>query len=412
MSLLRIRCSLADTTKRCDWALLEVGREAQSGIDHLADLGQLARSAEMLQWVIPATEVLLVRSKLPPGSPQRGGTVLAYAVEELIIGDPEQQHVTALGADDGDWSVLAIMDKQGYQARMREIEALGVNNVELHHEALLLPWQADQWSMAWDGHEGFLRHGEHLASAIDSGDPASPPLALRLLLAEAGSGGGAPAALAVYALADRPAAMPDAEAWSVALGIRVRLAGSWDWRSAQSGQGVPLETRRRRWRPPTLDWRRLRPALWMLLAALSVHALALVIDWSVLAGEKRQLRQQMEARFRAVFPDAVAVVDPALQMRRKLAEARHAAGAVDDGDFLPMVGKVAEAMQEIPPGSLRSLSYETGRLTIDLPGLDAIALQRLRARLSQTGLSLEPGDTLAPATPQGGGMTRLTVRAP
>lgn len=56
----------------------------------------------------------------------------------------------------------------------------------------------------------------------------------------------------------------------------------------------------------------------------------------MLEGQKQKLNAAMESRFRAVFPDAVAVVDPSLQMRRKLAELRHGAGLPDDGDFLPI----------------------------------------------------------------------------
>ena len=66
-------------------------------------------------------------------------------------------------------------------------------------------------------------------------------------------------------------------------------------------------------------------------------------DWSALDRDEVDLRRQMETRFRAAFPDAVAVVDPALQMRRKLAEARHVAGKPDNGDFLPMIENIAIA---------------------------------------------------------------------
>ena len=81
----------------------------------------------------------------------------------------------------------------------------------------------------------------------------------------------------------------------------------------------------------------LRPAAWIAGAALAIHAVALVADWTLLGAEQRSLRAQMEARFRSAFPDAVAVADPALQMRRQLAAARHRAGVPDGGDFAPMI---------------------------------------------------------------------------
>jgi general secretion pathway protein L len=132
---------------------------------------------------------------------------------------------------------------------------------------------------------------------------------------------------------------------------------------------------------------------------LLIHALAAVADWALLASEQQTLRLQMEARFRAAFPDAVAVVDPALQMRRKLAEARHATGQLDSGDFLPLSEQVAVALKDLPAGSLRVASYESGRLTLQFPALDAAVLRRVIARLGQAGLNVEtsaaaarPGD--------------------
>jgi general secretion pathway protein L len=97
----------------------------------------------------------------------------------------------------------------------------------------------------------------------------------------------------------------------------------------------------------------------------------------------------MEARFRRAFPDAVAVADPALQMRRQLAAQRHRAGLADAGDFAPMIEKVAGALKDLPAGALRTVSYESGRLSLELAPTEAAALARIAARLSRMGLSAE-----------------------
>ena len=115
----------------------------------------------------------------------------------------------------------------------------------------------------------------------------------------------------------------------------------------------------------------------------------------------------MEARFRAAFPDAVAVADPALQMRRQLAAARHRAGVPDGGDFAPMIGKVAIGLKELPAGGLRTVSYESGRMTLELAAIDEPALRRTVARLMQTGLIV---DVAGVSTKNLSGK-RITVRA-
>jgi general secretion pathway protein L len=120
----------------------------------------------------------------------------------------------------------------------------------------------------------------------------------------------------------------------------------------------------------------------------------------------------MESRFRSAFPEALAVADPALQMRRKLAEARHAAGQTDSGDFLPMITNVAAALKQEPPGALRIASYENGRMTLELAGVEDAGIRRIMARLLQSGLLVDQGASTAPGSARSSrGTVVITVRA-
>ncbi len=410
MSLLRIRGSLADAPVRCQWALVNDGREPVAGEGPLAEL---PRRAERVQLVIPAAQVVITRARLPHAARRHAGSVLAFAVEDETVGEPDANQVSWLGAV-GDHDVLAVVDKPGL-ARWRDaLDAAGVRGYEVHCETLMLPWTTGEWGLAWNGREGFVRNGEFEGAATDCGDRAAPPLSLRLMLEQAEARSARPASIALYTAV--PDAAPDIEAWTRELGIAVRLAGTWDWRTAPPGAGVSLAQERQRWRVFTGAAARLRPAAWILGAALVIQAIALVVDWTSLANEQRALRQQMESRFRATFPDAVAVVDPALQMRRKLAEARHAAGRSDGGDFLPMVEQVAAAAKELPAGAVRTVSYEGGRLTLELSAVDEASVSRIVARLAQAGLSVDKGAGTAPALSSpsarpGSGTVVITVRA-
>jgi general secretion pathway protein L len=380
VSLLRIFASLRDTPGRCRWALLGEGREPLPGEGPVASL---PRRAERVQLVLPAADVLITRARLPETAKRRSGAVLAFAVEEQTLGDPDTHQVSWLGTSGGA-DVLAVLDRAGLQRWSEALEAVGIRGYEIHCETLLLPWTAGEWSLAWDGREGFVRTAELEGAPTDCAEPGAPPLSLRMMLDEAKSRGEAPASIAVYATAEE--AMPDVEPWQRALGVALRAAGPWDWRGAPQQAGISLAQQRPRWRiaPGTLA--RLRPAAWIAGAALAIHAGALVADWTRLAIEQRSLRQRMEVRFRAAFPEAVAVVDPALQMRRKLAEARHAAGQSDTGDFLPMVASVAGALHGAQARGLQVVSYENGRLTLELAVLDEPKLRRVTARLLEAGL--------------------------
>jgi general secretion pathway protein L len=400
MNILRVYCPLRDTPRHCRWVLIDGSRNPIRGEGRLADL---PRRAERVQLVIPAAEVLITRASLPPAARRRAGSVLAFAVEEETAGDPDAVHVSWLGSA-GDADVLAVVDRDGLGRWRDALNAVGIHAYEVHCETLLMPWAAGEWSLGWDGREGFVRTGALEGAATDSGDRDTPPLGLRLMLDAASAHNSRPTSLALHMTTAN--GVPDVAVWQRDLGVPCRVAEPWDWQTASPDAGVALVRERRSWRALAGAAARLKPAAWIATAALAVHAGALVADWTRLAGRERVLRQQMEEQFRAAVPDAVAVADPALQMRRKLAEARHAAGVADSGDFLPLIEQVAAAMKGLPAGSLRAVSYESGRITLELVLTDEPAVRRLTARLREAGLNV---DTAAAAARPGSVV--ITVRA-
>jgi general secretion pathway protein L len=439
MSLLRIYAPLSLIPPACAWSLLEDGREPVTGHGPLATLPR----AERVQLVVPATDGLLIRARLPRealANRAPGGALLAFAVEERLAGDPEANHVAPLNiaaigesvatpgqpvgapgragpAPAGDENAvpvaLGVLDKAGLARWRAALESAGIVAYEVHSETLLLPLTAGGWSLAWNGTEGFFRSGSLSGGPTDDGDRLAPPLALELALAEAGDA--RPQSIALYTMADTasgnasqhaaPEATPDFDAWGAALGVPVRSAGTWDWRRAPASAGTALTRERRRWQGSRALWPALRAAAIIAGAALALHAVLLAVDWARLAHEQQALRGRMEARFRAEFPQAVAVADPALQMRRQLAEARHQAGETDAGDFLPLIDKVAAATRGLPRGALHTVDFDTGRMSLEFPGLDEAALTRVAQALRDANLRVE----LPPRAAGQAGM--ITVRA-
>jgi general secretion pathway protein L len=331
--------------------------------------------------------------------------VLAFAVEEKTAGEPEANQVSWLGSV-GDEDVLAVVDKCGLEHWQQALGAIGIRVDEVHSETLLLPVRPGEWSLAWNGSDGFIRTGEFEGAATDCGNRESPPLFLRLMLEEVKARSAGPTSIALYMT--NPDAAPDIATWQRELGIGLRIAGAWDWRRASSGAGISLVQQRQSWRIFSGAAMRLQPAAWILGAALTMHAVALVIGLTLLSGEQRALHQQMELQFRAAFPDAVAVVDPVLQMRRKLVEARHTAGLSDSGDFLPMIEKVEAAAKELPAATVRAVSYEGGRITLELATSEEVAVHRIMAHLRQSGLNV---DTSLTSTRAANARVVLIVRA-
>lgn len=399
MNLLRIYGSLLDP-QHCAWALISDGREPVTGTGRLTDLPQ---RAERVQLILPASQVLITRARIPHSARRRAGSVLAFAVEEQTVGEPDANQVSWLGSVD-DEDALAVVDKSGLARWPLALNTVGIRIDEVHCETLLLPIQTGEWSMAWNGSEGFVRTSMFEGAATDSGDYTTPPLFLRLMLEEAKARNAAPTAIALYTT--MPDAAPDIAAWQHELGTKLHTAGTWDWRTAPPHAGISLVQQQERWRGFTGMAARLRPAAWIIGAALTLHAVALISDWSILASDQHTLRKQMEMQFRASFPDAVAVVDPVLQMRRKLAEARHSAGVADSGDFLPMIVQVAAATKALPAGTVSAVSYESGQMTLKLASNENTMVQTIMAYLRQSGLSVDAAPTNDTST-----STLLIVRA-
>ena len=410
MSLLRIFCLFPGEPMRCRWVLVRENGEHVTGEGSITDLPQHAGNVHL---IIPAAQVLLTRVHMPGGSRlRRDGSLLAFAVEEETLGEPDTNHVIWMGSAGGE-DAVAVVDKKALQRWLDALAAAAVRVDEIYCETLLMPWTAGEWSFAWDGREGFVRTGEFEGVATDCGDKTSPPLALCLMLKEAEAREARPASISLYTTmtvnepAGEAVSMPDVEVWQRELGIPIHLGGVWDWRTAPPDSSASLLRGRKRWQNFSGLLTRLRPAAWVVGAVLAIHAAALTADWILLAGEQRALRHQMESRFRGMFPAAVAVVDPALQMRRKLVEARHAAGLLDDSDFLPMIETVAPGLKELAPGSLRAISYDSGKLVLEL-AIDEAAAQRIVARLLESGLSV---DTLPAVANGGSGVAVIHVRA-
>lgn len=401
MTLLRIYGSLLGQPQHCRWTLSNNGREMVSGEGPLADI---PRRAQRVQLVVPSAQILITRTRLPPGVRHRAESVLAFSVEERIAGEPDANQVSWLGAVAGE-DVLAVMDRGGLERWYQALGTLGIYVDEVQAEGLLLPIQAGEWSIFWSGDEGFVRTGQFEVAATDCGEREVPPMVLRLMLEQAKACGTSPTSIALYGVT--PGVSPDIGAWQKELGVPLHNSGNWDWSMAPTDGGISLVRRHQHWRVLEGLALRLRPAAWILGAALTLHAAALIIDWTVLTGTQRALRQQMEAQFRGVFPEALAVVDPVLQMRRKLVEARHGAGQTDESDFLPMMEQVAAAAKDLPDGAVRRISYESGRVLVELSAIDEAQVRRVVASLLEAGLSVE---TAPPPLRPSGGLVLLTVR--
>lgn len=389
MSLLRIHLpsSWPDIEPDAPLPWCTLGARGESLATGRATLANLPR-AEACELVLPAETVLLTRVSLPRGGKQKMRQLLAYAIEDRLVAEPDAVHVaTGPTLADGQ-TTLAVVDKAWLARVLARLNKVGLRPRSAWPETLLPMLPANGWVMVWDGRGGFLRSGEHAGMSLDGGSSTQPPAALVLSVTEARTTATLPHHLLLRLREATPP--PDVEAWSDVLGVPVEIGIGWTPLQRPDvvrggidllqGTFVPAGVARDWW--PGL---RLPLILAGLIALLQIGATT--TEWWRLSREKHQLQTAMEQRFRETFPDARVVVDAPLQMQRKLAELRGAAGQMSASDFLPLLSRTAAELDADSRGHLRAIHYEASQLSLDVPVVDQAAADQLMKRLTAAGLA-------------------------
>ena len=370
-----------DAASPCAWALLDDdGNVRESGTGNLAAMPQ----SDDATVVVSAERVLATTAVLPKIKRSKLETALPFALEDTLIDDATEAHVTSGAKLPDGRTVLYTLNKGWLSRFMAASTAAKVRVRRIVPEFCLLPTRASEWSMAWDGAQGFLATAHSLGGALDSGDDAHAPVALQLRLQQ-----DAPAALRLFALGSEV----QAPNWGIKVPV-IFEKQSFDWRKAAIPDDAPNLLWGKFAPPPRiseyLPW--LRPALMAALLLVSVEVVISNLEWALLASEKHQLVSGMTETFRETFGADATIVDAPLQMRRNIARLRHAAGVSDDADFSPLLEKFSGASGSIPGNTLRTLRYDDGKLDIEMTLASASSLDTLQQRLTESGLMTQVVD--------------------
>ncbi len=343
----------------------------------------LRSQGERVVVLLPAQSLLPLYASLPPLQGQKLRRALPYAVEEQLAEEVEGYHF-AIGKrqDDGRVALLAVNREQmaTWQRRMAEVELRPHRALD---EAQCLPWQAGEWSLLLESGGALLRLSAHEAYSLPL-DGLQPLLETALQQAQE-----LPDALRVYDARGEEAESP---VWQGGVGeltlhyevisdpLALMVAGH-DQAAINLLQGEfsRKEQLGKLWRP----WRAsaaLLTAWLMLLGATSLW------EYRHLAAEEQRLYAAVEQVYRDTFPEAKNVVNPKVQMERKLAELRGAGGG---GAFVSLLAASGPLLKLTKGGELQNLRYRQGELELELQLADLPALDALKESLQQQGLDVE-----------------------
>lgn len=343
------------------WVLLDRGgRIVDEGEGPVASLPQAAT----VTGIVPAGRVTAVRAVLPAVKGARLDALLPFLVEDAVAEDPAGLHVVPIRPRFGAMTTLHVVSRAWLQGWTTTLAEAGRTPTHAVAAFLLLPLALPDWSVGADAGGTLLRSGPADGAGLDAPEGAEPPIGLRLALDAARRDGGMPRGIV---LCPGGAIGDDAtKRWSDVLGVPVRTGEPADWRVAPIDASANLLAAASAAANREALWRRLRPGIAAGVAALAVHAIASGIDWYHDARQRDETRAEMRETFRSAFPESRNIVDPALQMARKLEEARRASGDIADADLLGLLAAVDRSARKIPPAAVHAVRFREGVLELEV----------------------------------------------
>ncbi len=365
----------------------------REGVAPLSELSELVSRARRVVVLLAASDVTLLRVKVPPLSAARLRAALPNLVEDQLMSDPAECVVVAGGAV-GDTRTVAVVQRNWLELINRSLVALGARSIAAIPSQLCLPASEDGASAAIVEYgnevEVVVRLGEQegIGLPVFADQPELAPLeAMQALCAVVPQ---APIALAVpparvRQYEDALTAIPEAAP-------RVALAAdSWQrWIAGARQASIDLMIGLGASAGPKLDW---RPWRWPLVLAgliLLIHTLGMNIDWLRKKREADGLRNAMVQIYRSAFPNETAILDPVAQLRQKIAVTQRESGQIAPDDFLALAAGFTEAWTGIgqKPDGIGGIEYRDRALTVKLKQGGEAPLEQLRTALAARNLSV------------------------
>ncbi|MGB0865483.1 MAG: type II secretion system protein GspL [Granulosicoccaceae bacterium] len=347
---------------------------------HAQNLGEgsLAEAAAAAQGLrsdiaLGSGAITLTRVGVPGGNGKRARAAIPFALEEQLADDVEDLHF-ALGpiGSDGEYPV-AVIARQTLQDLMAKLTELGIYPRQVVPDVLMLPpGDSDEWEVLQTADNMLIRQGNYTGMWCPT---SSAELMLSRLLREVGVDG--PTQLAFYlapgqvppevnTLVEQIPVQNSADA--LARGVNSPNINLLQGEFNQSAEMGKL------WKP------------WRVPAALAACLLLLDVGSSVLqsnrlAAQEADQRAQMESLLKQTFPSVKRVRDPISRMRSELRKLK-SGGA--EGELMPLIAALSDAIQATPNTTMNSVNFRNGRCDVDMKTDSLQTLDKIKQSLDNT----------------------------
>lgn len=365
------------------WVLLDAaGRKSAEGESEPRHWPAAAECAV----VLGGAQALWHELSLPRAPRREEPRLLRYALEECLVSDSDNQHLTVThrhSDTDGIRTGVIVVARERLRSVLAQLAALGRAPVALWSELELAPAQAGAWHLSATPGGLVLRLDERKGLALDGTAVTALPLLVHAMT-RARAENRAPSALVFHATPGLEE--PDTAVLERELGTSLRSEPASPWWSGASATNLlhgEFAARHRR-----AAWvAGLTVPAWIAGASVAV---LLAAEFGQVLWQRSQL-DAIEARMQRVFETAMPntpAIAPAAQLHRQLGEQRAAHGRLRDDDMLALLDAYGEARGASVAESIQALEYSEGQLRLTTGTLAPAEIDALRLRLAARGLSV------------------------
>lgn len=349
--------------------------------------------------VLSGTQCAWLETRLPNAGRAEQARLLRYALEDQLIRDVDEQHLTVTRrtpGEDGVSATVLVTSRQRLRQLLAQLEQLGRKPVRITSEMQAANAPPDGWTITIGPTGTWVLHtGMNPALAIDSGSAVA---LLAHLAATAKAQDRSPAAIELRCALGPM--MPDLDELAGLTGLTMLAGPAYAWWSGRNAAADLLHDEFEQ-RGSGAGWHnRLRGPIALAATAAALMLLATLgeVIW------QRQQLGKLEDRMRRLFETSVPntpAIAPALQLRRALAELRARHGQLRDDDFLTLLDAYTEIGGAGTRHAITWLEYANGTLQMQLDGAPPDDPALLQARLAALGFDAgwDSGTTLRLSRP-------------
>jgi general secretion pathway protein L len=387
----------ADAPLACPFALVsDSGAIERQGAIPLAEMAAMVDEAGKTVLLLAASDVSLMRVKIPPLSNARLRSALPHMVEDQLVADPADCVVVASNAPEGPdgLRVVAAVDKGWLESLVAKLQTLGANKLLMLPAQLCLPQEPQGFAAAvsdlTDTPEASvdltlrlnLEHGIGLPVLPDYGNVAANVIdTLRALVPEGEIHLAVPAMqLASYEALASPGIVLQADHWS-------------RWIGAARNQSLDLMQGLAAGGAAAFDWSRWRMAMILGALVLLANIVVINVEWWKAKREATLLRTSITASFQEAFPKDPLSTDLAAYLQKKISAGKVASGQPAANDFVALAANFGEAWSAVSQGrkvsGIAGLEYKEQALLVRLKNDGEAPIKDVTAALDARKLSLK-----------------------